>query len=70
MMKYLWNPQHQWVVDWSKVTTWQNLRELLQCMELTPNPHHPYFESIRHLCKMIDMDGHEVDPETLKRKDS
>jgi len=57
---------HHWVIDWSKVTTFEHLKELLQCCDMQPKLSHPQFDEIKHLCKLIDSDGKQVDPKTLQ----
>jgi len=53
---------HHWVIDWSKITTVEHLKELLQCCDMQPRPSHPQFEEIKHLCKLIDSDGRALKP--------
>lgn len=57
---------HTWIIDWSKVTSWEHLKELLQCTDMKPNPYHPQFDEIKHLCKLVNRDGEQVDPNTLR----
>lgn len=49
-----------WIIDWSKITTVDHIKELLQCCDMQPRPSHPMFEEICHLCKEIDEDGKPV----------
>lgn len=50
-----------WVIDWEKVTRWEDLKELLMCCDMRPNVFHPQFEEIKHLLKCIDSDGKTLD---------
>lgn len=49
-----------WIIDWSKVTTFEHIKELLQCCDMQPRPSHPMFFEIQHLCKGIDEDGKPI----------
>lgn len=49
-----------YIIDWSKVTTLEHIKELLQCCDMQPRPSHPMFFEIEHLCKEIDEDGKPV----------
>ena len=57
---------HHWVIDWDKIKTVEHVIELLKCCDIQPRPSHPQFDEIKHMCKMIDADGRQVDPTTLK----
>ena len=51
-----------WIIDWSKVTTFEHIKELLQCCDMQPRPSHPMFFEIQHLCKEIDEDADILSP--------
>lgn len=59
---------HTWVIDWSKIKTVEDIKEILICADCKPNPDHPNFYIIRDKCKLINRDGKELDPKTLLPK--
>ena len=59
-------PLHEWVIDWNKVKTVEDLKSILICADCRPNARHPNFYIIKDMCKLIDRDGRQVDPETLR----
>ena len=57
---------HHWVIDWSKVQTVEDIKSILICADCRPNADHPNFYIIKDMCRLIDRDGKQVDPETLQ----
>ena len=61
-------PLHTWVIDWNKINSVEDIKRILQGMELRPITTYPMFDTeIKPLCKLIDRDGNAVDPETLEK---
>ena len=58
---------YTWDIDWTKVKNVEDIKLILQSFDLRVISQHPDFEDLIRLCKMIDSDGYEVDPETKER---
>lgn len=50
----------QWVVNWKKIQTVEDIKSILMAMAIHPVPENLGFEYIRHLCVFIDDDGKEL----------
>jgi hypothetical protein len=61
-------PMHVWQIDWTTVTKWEDLKELLQGCDIQVNDKHPQFDEIRKFCKLVDRDGKRVDPASFGPK--
>lgn len=59
-----------WVIDWAKVSTVEDIRSILICLDCRPNTNHPNFYIIKDLCKLIDDDGKRVEVGVGDEEDS
>jgi hypothetical protein len=57
-----------WVIDWSKVTTVEHVKQILICADCRPNPNHHSFFVIQDLCVQIDDDGKRIADVQAERK--
>lgn len=60
--------EYTWVISWDKIKDINDIKLLLQSFDLQVLNKAPGFKDLVRLCKMIDEDGNEVNPETNKRK--